>query len=160
MIYHHTSNEDQQLSNIIPTSPHTEETNKTLSYGWFWVRYAAFIIDIYCLQLIIPIFFNIYFYLKDGDSIGYKLMWLKILDATTREKPSGWQLLGRFFAKILSIWPLWLGCFWVGWDKKKQWWHDKIAKTVVVQYRKSKRGDFFGLIFLFILLVILSSLSK
>ena len=140
----------------------TEEKNKILPYGWFWVRCVAYIIDELLKYLIIPLFFNVYFYFKDGDSIGYKIMWLKILDATTRERerPDAGQLIWRRFAKILSALPLWLGFFWVGWDEEKQWWHDKLAETIVVQYRKPNRRLASVFIFLFILLVILSSLSK
>ena len=29
-----------------------------------------------------------------------------------------------------------LGLFWVAWDKKKQGWHDKLAKTVVIKKKK------------------------
>jgi uncharacterized RDD family membrane protein YckC len=29
--------------------------------------------------------------------------------------------------------PLCLGIFWVGWDKRKQGWHDKIAGTLVIK---------------------------
>ncbi len=38
----------------------------------------------------------------------------------------------RYIARILSAIPLFLGYFWMLWDKEKQCWHDKIAGSVVV----------------------------
>ena len=43
------------------------------------------------------------------------------------------QALLRNISKILSIVPLFIGCLWAAFSKKHQAWHDKIAKTYVVQ---------------------------
>ena len=43
------------------------------------------------------------------------------------------QALLRNISKILSILPLFIGCLWAAFSKKHQAWHDKIAKTYVVQ---------------------------
>jgi uncharacterized RDD family membrane protein YckC len=43
------------------------------------------------------------------------------------------QALLRNTSKILSILPLFIGCLWAAFSKKHQAWHDKIAKTYVVQ---------------------------
>ena len=56
-----------------------------------------------------------------------------IVDAKTGGKPSLGQLVGRYFSYFLSALPLGLGIFWVGWDAKKQGWHDKLAGTLVVR---------------------------
>jgi uncharacterized RDD family membrane protein YckC len=40
--------------------------------------------------------------------------------------------IGRYFARILSALPLFLGYFWMIWDGEKQTWHDKLVGTVVV----------------------------
>ena len=39
----------------------------------------------------------------------------------------------RSLAALFSILALFLGFFWIGWDRQKQGWHDKIAGTVVVR---------------------------
>jgi len=39
----------------------------------------------------------------------------------------------RYFAAILSAVALGIGYLWMIWDIKKQTWHDKIAKTIVVK---------------------------
>ena len=55
-----------------------------------------------------------------------------IVDADTGEKPSIGQLIGRYFAYLISMLPLGLGCIWVAFDKRKQGWHDKLAGTLVI----------------------------
>jgi len=42
----------------------------------------------------------------------------------------------RSLAAVFSILILFLGFFWIGWDRQKQGWHDKIAGTVVVRLPK------------------------
>ena len=39
------------------------------------------------------------------------------------------EILGKFVSYIV----MYLGCLWVGWDKNKQGWHDRIAKTYVIR---------------------------
>jgi len=41
--------------------------------------------------------------------------------------------LVRSLAAVFSVVVLFLGFFWIGWDRDKQGWHDKIAGTVVVR---------------------------
>jgi uncharacterized RDD family membrane protein YckC len=38
----------------------------------------------------------------------------------------------RWLGSILSVIPLFLGYFWMLWDREKQTWHDKMAGSVVV----------------------------
>jgi uncharacterized RDD family membrane protein YckC len=45
--------------------------------------------------------------------------------------------LVRGLAAALSVVVLFLGFFWIGWDRDKQGWHDKIAGTVVVRVPRS-----------------------
>jgi uncharacterized RDD family membrane protein YckC len=45
--------------------------------------------------------------------------------------------LVRGLAAALSAVVLFLGFFWIGWDREKQGWHDKIAGTVVVRLPRS-----------------------
>jgi uncharacterized RDD family membrane protein YckC len=51
--------------------------------------------------------------------------------------PLSWgQCIGRYFAYFLSFLGLCLGFMWVGWDERKQGWHDKLAGTLVVRVYK------------------------
>ena len=69
---------------------------------------------------------------------GKMIFGLKIVDAKTGGKPSSYQFIVRYFAYVFSILPLFLGMIWVGFDNKKQGWHDKLAKTVVIRRDASK----------------------
>lgn len=64
---------------------------------------------------------------------GKLLLKLKILDAETGNKISVWQAIIRYFMYIPSGLVFGLGFFWIFFDKHKQGWHDKVAKTVVVK---------------------------
>lgn len=57
----------------------------------------------------------------------------KIVDAKTGNAPGLGQYAGRYAAYFLSILPAGLGLVWIGFDKKKRGWHDKLAGTVVVR---------------------------
>jgi uncharacterized RDD family membrane protein YckC len=62
----------------------------------------------------------------------------RIVDAKTGGKMSAGQIVGRYFAYIVSALPLGLGFFWIAFDAKKQGWHDKLAGTVVVRIKTAK----------------------
>ena len=57
----------------------------------------------------------------------------RIVDATTGGTPSTKQCIVRYLGYFVSIFGLFLGFFWVGFDRRKQGWHDKLAGTVVVR---------------------------
>jgi uncharacterized RDD family membrane protein YckC len=60
------------------------------------------------------------------------------VDAKTGSSLSVGQSLVRYVGYFVSAIPFCLGLIWVGFDSKKQGWHDKIAGTVVV--RSKQRG--------------------
>ncbi|MFC6518537.1 RDD family protein [Undibacterium arcticum] len=57
----------------------------------------------------------------------------RIVDAKTGGSPSFAQHVIRYLGYFVSTIPFCLGLIWVGIDKKKQGWHDKLAGTVVVR---------------------------
>jgi len=61
----------------------------------------------------------------------------RIVDAETGEVPSTGQWIIRYAGYYVSMIPLFMGIFWVGFDRRKQGWHDKMAGTVVVRPKKS-----------------------
>jgi uncharacterized RDD family membrane protein YckC len=77
--------------------------------GWFWHRWAA--------------------------TPGKMLLRLRVVDATTELPISDRQILLRLLGYLLSFGFLCLGFIWIGLDKKRQGWHDKIAHTVVIRTR-------------------------
>ena len=68
-----------------------------------------------------------------GQSWGHKVAGLRVVDAQTGSTIGGGRALGRYFARILSALPCYLGFLWPLWDARKQTFHDKIVGTVVVK---------------------------
>ena len=62
----------------------------------------------------------------------------KIVDAETGGPITRRQAVVRYLGYYVSLFGLGLGFFWVGWDRRKQGWHDKLAGTVVVRSRRSE----------------------
>jgi len=95
------------------------------------------------LGYILPIIATIWFWLRFLGTPGKMALKLRIVDAETGQKMSTGQAIGRYFAYIPALLPLCLGLIWVGIDKKKQGWHDKLANTVVIR-DKSKETVVFN----------------
>ena len=85
------------------------------------------------LSYILPAIAVILFWKYKSATPGKMLLKLTIVDAETGDKPSTGQFIGRYFAYFVSIIPLFIGFIWVGIDKRKQGWHDKLAGTVVIR---------------------------
>ncbi|OAV28797.1 hypothetical protein AO368_1223 [Moraxella catarrhalis] len=75
----------------------------------------------------------VWFWVKKGATPGKMLFGLQVRDAKTGQFISVPRALLRYFSYLISYLILCLGFIWAGFDKKKQGWHDKIAKTVVVK---------------------------
>jgi uncharacterized RDD family membrane protein YckC len=64
------------------------------------------------------------------------LLSLRVVDAKTGGSLSVGQSIARYLGYFVAGIPFGLGILWVGFDSKKQGWHDKIAGTVVVRSRQ------------------------
>ena len=87
----------------------------------------------FIFEYVIPLAVILLFWSFKSATPGKMLLKMKIVDAETFEKVPNSRLFIRYIAYFVSTIPLCLGFMWVGWDKKKQGWHDKIAKTVVIK---------------------------
>lgn len=87
----------------------------------------------FLISWVLPAIAVILFWIFKQATPGKMAISAKIVDATTGEPASTAQLVGRYFAYFVSIVPLFLGLFWVAFDKRKQGWHDKLAGTVVIK---------------------------
>ncbi len=142
---------------------HTAESAPTDSptphYGGFWMRLLAFIIDNVILAIISSIFFGdavvsttasglsvhyngiymllpmlytILFWKFAAATPGKMLLGLKV--ATVDDSPLTWStVIIRLLGYIPSSLVFCLGFIWIAFDPKKQGWHDKMAKTVVLK---------------------------
>ena len=135
-------------------------------YGGFWVRFTAGIIDTLLIMLVLFPAFSLFFgdgferlgqvgqvltYLLPAIAIillwvhrsatpGKAIMRLKIVDAKTGGKPSKRQMVIRYFGYYAATLPLFVGMFWMGWDRRKQGWHDKLAGTLVIRYPSQRKS--------------------
>lgn len=85
------------------------------------------------VNYIFPFFYTILFWLYLGGTPGKRLMRLKVLDEKTGNKLTLGQSIIRYIGYIPSTLVLLLGFIWIAFDAKKQGWHDKMAKSVVVR---------------------------
>ena len=86
----------------------------------------------FVIQVVLPAAAVILFWKFRGATPGKMAISARIVDATALGPPSPGQLVGRYFAYIVSILPLGLGLIWVAFDGRKQGFHDKLANTVVI----------------------------
>ena len=111
-------------------------------YGWAGLDYGVAMkstgfIDI-LVTWILPLVAVIWFWVAKQATPGKMLLSLRVVDAKTGGSLSVGQSIARYLGYFVSGIPFGLGLIWVGIDKKKQGWHDKIAGTVVV--RSKHRG--------------------
>jgi uncharacterized RDD family membrane protein YckC len=85
------------------------------------------------LQWVFPAVAVLLFWIARQATPGKMLISAKIVDANTGGKPSTGQFIGRYLGYYVSTIPLLLGLIWVGFDSRKQGWHDKLAGTLVVK---------------------------
>lgn len=120
-------------------------TKTPRNYASFLRRFVALIIDGIILSLASsPLGHKSFFYLiisaayftwmvgNYGATIGKMVMGMKIVKEDG-SKVSYSDALLRELASFLSAAIFLLGYISVIWDKNKQGWHDKIAKTIVIK---------------------------
>ncbi|MDH5546300.1 MAG: RDD family protein [Gammaproteobacteria bacterium] len=86
------------------------------------------------MEQVISAVITIGMWMKFKATPGKMLLDCVVVDERTG-KPVGFtQGVIRYLGYFLSVIPLGLGFFWVIWDKKRQGFHDKLAKTVVLYH--------------------------
>lgn len=83
-----------------------------------------------------PFIVTIIFWMYKSATPGKMILKIKVLDAETGDKMTLGQSIGRYFAYLPAMIVFLIGIIWVAWDKRKQGWHDKLAKTIVVRDKK------------------------
>jgi uncharacterized RDD family membrane protein YckC len=97
-------------------------------------------------NFILPAIAVIFFWIYKSATPGKMATKLTIVDAKTGGKPSTGQFIGRYLGYYVSMIPFFLGFIWVGIDKRKQGWHDKLAGTVVIRSNQSEPVKFENLV--------------
>lgn len=104
-------------------------------YGWKYFGSEKLIAGPADLLIswIFPVVAVVWFWTQKQATPGKAALSLRVLDADTGENLSIGQSIGRYLGYFVSTIPFGLGLLWVGFDRRKQGWHDKLAHTVVVR---------------------------
>jgi len=100
--------------------------------GWAYAQGSA----AFFINWVVPGAAYVAFWMFKGATPGKMLFKAQVVDAQTRATPDFWQALTRYVGFFVSVTPLLLGFAWVAFDARKQAWHDKMARTVVIYRRR------------------------
>lgn len=145
-----------------------------LEYVGFWPRVGASIIDILVqlavtapityavygrytspdshfmgkadilINLLLPTMAIIGMWVRFGATPGKMAMSAKIVDADTGNPLTTRASVIRYLGYIISMVPFCIGFFWIGFDRRKQGWHDKMANSVVIRPTGIEKVRFSG----------------
>jgi len=119
-----------------------------LTYGGFWIRFVAYIIDAILVGIVtsvltpmglaslgsllsIAYFIGMWGYM--GQTVGMMPFGLKIVRNDDGGKITWTQAILRYIGFIIAAICLLIGLIWVAFDARKRGWHDMIGGTVVVK---------------------------
>src|SRR4051812_2483606 len=72
----------------------------------------------------------------DGQTLGNFTLMMRVVG--TNGAPIGWgRAILRYLGYYVSIIPLSIGLLWASFDARRQGWHDKIARTYVIESDQS-----------------------
>lgn len=89
----------------------------------------------------LPLSLTVFFWTVYKATPGKIMMGCHVVNAKNGQKLGIGRSIVRYIGYIVSTIPLCLGLFWVGIDKRKQGWHDKIAGTVVIRTNSALPQD-------------------
>ena len=77
-----------------------------------------------------------------GQSIGNRIMGIRVLDADTGRSLPYARAFVRALVSNLSALAFFLGFFWMLWEPRKRTWHDIVANSLVVDASFYPPGEF------------------
>lgn len=80
----------------------------------------------------IKVVYQAYFVMQYGATVGKLLVKIRVVEMKTLQKPNVVVALNRGVVRVLGEMLFYLGFLWGVLDPLRQAWHDKSAKTVVV----------------------------
>ena len=93
----------------------------------------------FLLSWVVPAIAVITFWIFRQSTPGKMAVSARIVDARTGGAAKAGQYVGRYLSYFVAAIPLFVGIFWIAFDRRKQGWHDKMAGTVVVRQRRAGR---------------------
>ena len=88
------------------------------------------------INLVLPAIIVITFWHTRGATPGKMAIGARIVDAETLERPALSQLVLRYVGYFPATLVLCIGILAVAFDRRKQGWHDKMGRTVVISTRR------------------------
>lgn len=85
------------------------------------------------IQYVVPAVLVVGLWIRFQATPGKMLVKARIVDAHSGEAATRGQYFVRYIGYYLALLPLGLGILWVAFDRRKQGWHDKLARTVVIR---------------------------
>jgi len=82
--------------------------------------------------MILKVIYQAFFVWMYGATIGKILMKLKVISVNDLEKPAFVYALNRAIVRVLSESIFYLGFIWAFMNPKRETWHDKSGRTLVV----------------------------
>lgn len=82
--------------------------------------------------LAIKTIYQAFFIMQYGASIGKLVMKIHVIEIATLQNPNVLNSLNRAIFRVISELIFYLGFLWGIFDPSRQTWHDKTAKTLVV----------------------------
>ena len=112
----------------------TSNSNSQSSNGTAAALFGGAFVLLYLLALAVTFGYWIYFWGKSGETIGMRLLHLRVIDANTGASIGYGRATIRLLMTFVNTWACYIGWIWVAFDPRKQGWHDKVANSVVVHY--------------------------
>ncbi|QOP41925.1 RDD family protein [Sulfurimonas marina] len=82
--------------------------------------------------MMMKIVYQAFFVMQYGATIGKLVMKIKVIEIRTLDNPNVLSSLNRAIFRVISEMFLYLGFLWGMMDPARQTWHDKTAKTLVI----------------------------
>jgi uncharacterized RDD family membrane protein YckC len=143
---------------MVPGAPVASGAGAASAYGrasgpraGFWRRFGGLVIDaviLFVVDLVLRLvlkgigadlsvvaslaYFTLFVGSAKGQTPGMSAMGIRVISFDGSGSIGYGRAFVRWIGAIVSTIPLFLGFFWMIWDKEKQCWQDKFASDVVV----------------------------
>lgn len=91
------------------------------------------------VAMIFAVFWQLLSLGRLGQTYGKHLTGVTVVRATDGSTIGGGSAFARSIVQTLGLYVLGLGWLWAIWDKRKQGWHDKTVRTVVLDAGGQKK---------------------
>lgn len=88
----------------------------------------AFVLEYMAVKVV----YQAFFVMQYGATLGKIVMKIRVIEIGTMQKPNVVVALNRAVVRVISEMMFYLGFVWGVMDPMRQTWHDKSAKTLVI----------------------------